>query len=194
MLSEHFQSIAGNIDEYVTDFMRIYRESEREVNIQRQINEMTAHLTKEKAKRDKLLDLYTDNYISREEFCERNDGINVLISQLEEDIHTLEKKAEETVDYAKEIANIENYFRTMYSPDHQMSKDEVDEMTKAIIDRIDVVPINEKSMKLEVKLKTGLSAEIAYIHANERYVRRSGHICKIINPPDYCPTGWRYII
>ncbi len=178
MLSEHFQSIAGNIDEYVTDFMRIYRESERDVNIQRQINEMTAHLTKEKAKREKLLDLYTDNFISREEFCERNDGINVLISQLEEDIHTLEKKAQETVDYAKEMANIESYFRTMYSPDHQMSKDEVDEMTKAIIDRIDVVPINEKSMKLEVKLKTGLSAEIAYIQADERYVRRSGHICK----------------
>lgn len=35
-------------------------------------------------------------------------------------------------------------------------------------------------MKLEVKLKTGLSAEIAYIQADERYVRRSGHICKTI--------------
>ncbi len=63
-----------------------------------------------------------------------------------------------------------------------MSKDEVDEMTKAIIDRIDVVPINEKSMKLEVKLKTGLSAEIAYIQADERYVRRSGHICNMMCP------------
>ena len=178
MLSEYFQGVAGNIDEYVTDFMRIYRESERDANIQRQINELAAHLTKEKAKREKLLDLYTDNIISRDEFRERNDTVNVLISQLEEDIHAMETKAQETVDYAKEMEKIENYFRTMYTPGHQMTHDEVDEMAKAIIDRIDVVPINAESMKLEVKLKTDLSAEIAYIRDDERFVRRSGHICK----------------
>lgn len=178
MLSEHFQKIADNIDEYVTDFMRIYRESGRDVSVQQQINEMAALLTKEKAKREKLLDLYTDNLITRDEFCERNDSVNVLISQLEEDIHTLELKAREKDDYAKEMENIERYFRTMYTHGHQMSHDEVDEMTKAIIDRIDVVPINEDSMKLEVKLKTNISAEITYERSEGRFVRRSGHISK----------------
>ena len=160
------------------DFLRIYRESDREANAQKQINELRTQLTKEKAKREKLLDLYTDNIISRDEFRERNDSVNVLISQLEEDIHAMETKAQETVDYAKEMEKIENYFRTMYTPGHQMSHDEVDEMAKAIIDRIDVVPINAESMKLEVKLKTDLSTEIAYIRDDERFVRRSGHICK----------------
>ena len=178
MLSEHFQTIAGNIDEYVTDFMRIYRESGRDTGLQSQINHLTSSLTKEKAKREKLLDLYTDNIISRDEFRERNDSVNVLISQLEEDIHALELKAQEKDDYAKEMANIENYFRTMYTPGHQMSHDEVDEMTKAIIDRIDVVPINRESMKLEVKLKTNIAAEISYIRNDGRCVRRSGHIIK----------------
>lgn len=178
MLSEHFQTIAGNIDEYVTDFMRIYRESGRDTGLQGQINHLTSSLTKEKAKREKLLDLYTDNIISRDEFRERNDSVNVLISQLEEDIHALELKAQEKDDYAKEMANIENYFRTMYTPGHQMSHDEVDEMTKAIIDRIDVVPINRESMKLEVKLKTNIAAEISYIRNDGRCVRRSGHISK----------------
>ncbi|WP_295090645.1 recombinase family protein [Ruminococcus sp.] len=178
MLSEHFQTIAGNIDEYVTDFMRIYRESGRDTGLQSQINHLTSSLTKEKAKREKLLDLYTDNIISRDEFRERNDSVNVLISQLEDDIHALELKAQEKDDYAKEMANIENYFRTMYTPGHQMSHDEVDEMTKAIIDRIDVVPINRESMKLEVKLKTNIAAEISYIRNDGRCVRRSGHIIK----------------
>ena len=178
MLSEHFQTIAGNIDEYVTDFMRIYRESGRDTGLQSQINHLTSSLTKEKAKREKLLDLYTDNIISRDEFRERNDSVNVLISQLEEDIHALELKAQEKDDYAKEMAKIENYFRTMYTPGHQMSHDEVDEMTKAIIDRIDVVPINRESMKLEVKLKTNIAAEISYIRNDGRCVRRSGHISK----------------
>ena len=53
-----------------------------------------------------------------------------------------------------------------------------DKIAAAIIDRIDVVPINAESMKLEVKLKTDLSTEIAYIRDDERFVRRSGHICK----------------
>jgi DNA invertase Pin-like site-specific DNA recombinase len=178
MLSEHFQTIAGNIDEYVTDFMRIYRESGRDTGLQRQINDLTSRLTKEKAKREKLLDLYTDNIISRDEFRERNDSVNVLISQLEEDIHVLELKAQAKDDYANEMEKIENYFRTMYTPGHQMSHDEVDEMTKASIDRIDVVPINRESMKLEVKLKTNIAAEISYIRNDGRCVRRSGHISK----------------
>lgn len=178
MLSEHFQSIAGNIEQYVSDFMRIYRESNREAGMQKQINELKARLTKETAKREKLLDLCTDGMISKEEFRKRNDSANVLIAQLGEDIRALEQKAEDTADCAKEMAKIETYFRTMYNPERQMTKEEVDEMTKAIIDRIDVVPVNDKTMKLEVKLKTDLYSEITYLRTGARYARRSGGISK----------------
>lgn len=178
MLSEHFQSIAGNIEQYVRDFMRIYLESNREAGIQKQINELKARLTKETAKREKLLDLCTDGMISKEEFRGRNDSANVLIAQLGEDIRALEQKAEDTADCAREMAKIETYFRTMYNPDRQMTKEEVDEMTKAIIDRIDVVPVNHDTMKLEVKLKTDLYSEITYLRTGARYARRSGGISK----------------
>lgn len=178
MLSEHFQLIAGNIEEYVRDFLRIYRESDREANAQKQINELRTQLTKEKAKREKLLDLYTEGDISRDEFRERNGNSNVLIAQLEEDIFQLETKASQTADYAAEMQKIEEYFRTLYRPGHIMSKEEVDEMAKTMIDRIDVVPVNRTEMKLEVKLKTSASADISYIRSGERYARRSGHITK----------------
>ena len=178
MLSAHFQSIAGNIEEYVRDFLRIYRESDREANAQKQINELRTQLTKEKAKREKLLDLYTEGDISRDEFRERNGNSNVLIAQLEEDIFQLETKASQTADYAAEMQKIEEYFRTLYRPGHIMSKEEVDEMAKTMIDRIDVVPVNRTEMKLEVKLKTSASADISYIRSGDRYGRRSGHITK----------------
>jgi DNA invertase Pin-like site-specific DNA recombinase len=178
MLSEHFQSIAGNIEEYVRDFLRIYCASDREENAQKQINELRAQLTREKAKREKLLDLYTENDITREEFRERNGSSNVLISQLEEDIHALELKSQQSSDYAAELTKIETYFKELYCPGHIMSKDEVDEMAKTMIDRIDVVPVNSTEMKLEVRLKTSLSSDISYIRSGERYARRSGHISK----------------
>ncbi len=178
MLSDHFKLVAGNIEEYVAEFLRIYKETNTEVNTQRQINELKVKLDKEKAKREKLLDLYTEEMISKQEFKSRNDSANVLISQLEEDIHSLEAVAAEKSDYASELAKIEQYFKTMYSPEGDMTREQVDELARTIIDRIDVVPINKNSMKLEIKLKTGLSTDFSYVRAGERYARRSGQITK----------------
>ncbi len=178
MLSDHFKLVADNIEEYVSDFLKIYSETNAEENTAKQLNELKAQLEKEKAKREKLLDLYTDDIISREEFKKRNDNANVLISQLEEDIAELEKAASEKVDYVGELKKIEEYFNTMYCPEGDMTKEQVDELARTIIDRIDVVPMNKNSMKLEIKLKTGLSTDFSYVRTGERYSRRSGAISK----------------
>ena len=178
MLSDHFKLVAGNIEEYVADFLKIYKETATEQNTQKQINDLKYQLEKEKAKREKLLDLYTDDVITREEFKKRNDSSNVLISQLEEDIVSLEKAASEKVDYVNELKRIEDYFNTMYCPEGDMTKEQVDELARAIIDHIDVVPINKNSMKLEIKLKTGLSTDFSYVRTGERYARRSAPISK----------------
>jgi hypothetical protein len=55
---------------------------------------------------------------------------------------------------------------------------QIDEMIKAVIDHIDVVPINEQSMKLEIKLQTGENGTTTYVRTGNRYGRRSGHISK----------------
>ena len=178
MLSDHFKLVAENIEKYVADFLKIYKETNAEVNAQKQINEMKIRLEHEKAKREKLLDLYTDDAITRDEFKKRNDSANVLISQLEDDIAELEKSASEKVDYVSELNKIENYFKTMYCPEGDMTKEQIDELARTIIDRIDVVPMNKNSMKLEIKLKTGLSTDFSYIRTGDRYARRSAPISK----------------
>lgn len=178
MLSDHFKLVAGNIEEYVADFLKIYKETGAEQNTQKQINDLKIQLEKEKAKREKLLDLYTEDVISREEFKKRNDGANVLISQLEDDVAELERAASEKCDYVTELKKIEEFFNTMYCPEGDMTREQVDELARAIIDHIDVVPINKNSMKLEIKLKTGLSTDFSYVRTGERYARRSAPISK----------------
>lgn len=178
IISDHFKLVAGNIEKYVSDFLKIYNETNAEENTYRQINELKAQLEKEKAKREKLLDLYTDDVISREEFRKRNEGANLLISQLEENVAELEEAASRKVDYASELKKIEEYFNTMYCPEGDMTKEQVDELARTIIDRIDVVPVNENTMKLEIKLKTGLSTDFSYVRTGERYARRSAPISK----------------
>ena len=178
MLSEYFKDIAENVHEYVNDFIRIYTECDKDTTHQKQINDIKAKIDKEKYKREKLLDLYVDGSIEKKEFTERNDSINVLISQLEENLFELEGKAEEDIEYLNHVKKIQRYFETMYSPGKTMDNTEVDEMTKAIIDRIDVIPINEDQMRLEVKLKMGGKGDITYIRRGEHYGCRSGVISK----------------
>ena len=64
MLSEHFKNISENIEDYVSTFLKIYREADTSANTMRELDSLRNRLEKEKAKREKLLDIYTDGMIS----------------------------------------------------------------------------------------------------------------------------------
>ena len=66
----------------------------------------------------------------------------------------------------------------MYRSDGEMSKGQVDEMVKEIIERIDIAPVDNCTMGLEIKLKTGLNSDFTYVRKGERYARRYGQITK----------------
>lgn len=178
MLSDFFKDIAENLEDYVETFLRVYKEADRTAEMRKQVNALKARLEKESRKRDKLLELYMEEAITKSEFTKRNGECGVLISELEEEINFLEKKNENDSEYANSIKRIEKYFREMYSPDIEMTKEQVDEMAKAVIDRISVVPINKQTMKLEIKLMTGVSEPMTYVRNGQRYGRRSGLISK----------------
>ncbi|MDD6826842.1 MAG: recombinase family protein [Oscillospiraceae bacterium] len=178
MLSDYFKKIIPNIEEYISTFLTIYRHTDESKNNLKTIQSLKEKLEREKTKRDTLLDLCVEGLINKQEFKERNDAANITIADIEENIYQLEQKSLESESYAKEIKKIETYFKTMYSPDKEMEREQVDEIIYTIIDRIDVVPKNDTSMKLEVKLKTGLQSDMMYIRTGSRYGRRSGHITK----------------
>ncbi|MDO4944226.1 MAG: recombinase family protein [Ruminococcus sp.] len=178
MLSDFFKDIAENLEDYVETFLRVYKEADRTAEMRKQVNALKARLEKESRKRDKLLELYIEEAITKAEFTKRNGECGVLISEIEEEINFLEKKNESDSEYADSIKRIEKYFCEMYSPDVEMTKEQVDEMAKAVIDRISVVPINKQTMKLEIKLMTGVSEPMTYVRNGQRYGRRSGLISK----------------
>ena len=178
VLSDYFIDIAENIDEYVTDFLRLYDETERADDQTKQIDMLKAKLGKENTKRDKLLELYVDGTITKSEFSERNAKIGIEISNLEEDIIELQKRNISEKEYRRELKEIENYFRTMYDPATQMTKEQVDAMTEAIVERITVIPVNKNNMKLEIALKTGANGNIPYSASNRHSACRSGNTFK----------------
>lgn len=178
MLGEYFQDVADNVEEYVNDFIAIYKESDKDVSHQRKIINIKNQIDKEKQKREKLFDLYVDDSIPKKEFTERNDTINVIISQLEEELFDEEKIAQNDSEYLQNIEEIKRYFETMYDRNNSMEKVAVDAMIKTIIERIDVIPINDTAMALEIKLKTGSTADLTYARKVGSGSRRSGVISK----------------
>ena len=178
MLGEYFTDIAENIEEYVNDFIKIYKMSDKPNTTQKQIADIKSRIDKEKIKRDKLLDLYVEGTIDKKEFTDRNESMGALIADLEADVKNLEKNFKDDGEYIDSIKKIQDYFQKMYFPGVYMTKTALDEMVDAIIDRIDIVPINETTMRLEVKLKSGGRGDITYIRNGERYSCRYGDISK----------------
>ncbi|MBQ7835454.1 MAG: hypothetical protein IJ385_06685, partial [Ruminiclostridium sp.] len=90
----------------------------------------------------------------------------------------LQKRNISEKEYRRELKEIENYFRTMYDPATQMTKEQVDAMTEAIVERITVIPVNKNNMKLEIALKTGANGNIPYSASNRHSACRSGNTFK----------------
>ena len=112
-------------------------------------------------------------------FKERNGCQNVFISQLEEELHELENSAQDESQYFKDIQEVKKLFLDMYDPEMEMTKEQVDNLVKTLVDRIDVVPVSDTEMALELKLKVSTTVEkMAYIRNGLRYGARSGIILK----------------
>lgn len=88
-------------------------------------------------------------------------------------------RSAESDDYVKELEKIEEYFHSIYSPDRDMTREEVDEMVLTIIERIFVIPVNEKSMRLDIRLRTGANGDFSYFAGHDHENCRSGQFCNM---------------
>ena len=103
-----------------------------------------------------------DSIITKKEFAERNQNIGVTMDSIEEEISRLNKKAEKEIDYLTSINHIKEYFTNMYLPEKEMTKEQVDEMVKVLINRINVTPVDKTKMDLEIILNTSQKSSITY--------------------------------
>lgn len=182
ILSEFFREITDHLEDYIETFLRIYQEADRPAEYRKQIAELQMRMEKERRKRDKLLELYMEEAIGKTEFTDRNDQCNQILADMESAITELEAKCKGDQHYAGTLKCIETYLQRIYASDHPMEAQQVDALVKEIIDRIEVIPINERTMKLQIKLQTGEDRPVTYVRNGSRYARRSGSISNMMTP------------
>lgn len=185
MLAGLFKNMISNIDDYINTFLNIYELASADNGSEREMISIKAKIERERRKKEKLLELYMDESISKQEFTERNDSANIVISDLEKCLKEISDRSTRDREYAAELSKIKLYLSKAYNDDDTAAKfdrEHIDEMTKALIDRIEVSAVDKKTMSLCIKLKTGQKEKLTYVRNGSRYARRSGLISNIMNP------------
>ena len=177
LLKVYFISISGKIENYVDEYIDIYKNTDTGADIQSKILKLQAEQTKINTRKEKLLELYIDGQITKDEFGKRNDAYNVQISEINEEVQSLESNRNFNKEYLVQLKKIKEYFLKSFNPDmtvNSMSDKQLDEIAKILIDRIEITPIDKNSMKLRIVLKIGSFNDLPY----KRGGRRSGQISK----------------
>ena len=87
VLQEYFQDILGKkkkvIDHVIKEFQRVYKAKDENIEYEKELN---AELSKIRKSREKYMDMYTDDLISREELNEKIGGMRKEIERLENEL------------------------------------------------------------------------------------------------------------
>ena len=177
ILKTYILSISDDMEGYINEFIDIFKSTDTTTDVQAKIKSAKEKMDKLCRKKDKLLELYTDDMITKVEFGRRNDSLNADISELEQKINDLERDKEAEKEYVKGLQEIRDFFTKLFAADpdiNEMTDEQMDDIIKTVIERINVTSIDDQSMKLTILLKMGIFADIKY----NRHELRSGHISK----------------
>ena len=87
VLQEYFQDVLGKkkkvIDHVIREFQRVYKAKDENIEYEKELN---TELTKLRKSREKYMDMYTDDLISREELNEKIGGMRKEIDRLENEL------------------------------------------------------------------------------------------------------------
>ena len=87
VLQEYFQEVLGKkkkvIDYVIKEFQRVYKAKDENIEYEKELN---AELSKLRKSREKYMDMYTDDLISREELNEKIGGMRKEIERLENEL------------------------------------------------------------------------------------------------------------
>lgn len=87
VLQEYFQDILGKrkkvIEHVIKEFQRVYKAKDENIEYEKELN---AELSKLRKSREKYMDMYTDDLISREELNEKIGGMRKEIERLENEL------------------------------------------------------------------------------------------------------------
>lgn len=157
MLSEYFKKMLPNINEYIEEFLELFRKINKHNDTKSHVEEISYKIDQLKLKQNKLLDMYLDELIDKSSFDEKNKKLKQEILKCNEELEYLKINQDDTQLYINNLKKIEEYIISMHSDVEQDMKDaDIDEFIQALINRIEVTAIDKTTLKINVVLKSNL--------------------------------------
>lgn len=170
-----------DIDTYINEFVALYQEINSSGKYTSDISNLEKKIDKLKNKQSKLLDLFTEDIISKTEFQSHNDNIKQELSRLTEELKNKQKQNQDDHQVAKNLLNIRNMLLSIIENNQTIetvTRDYINDICDLLLDSIVVYPIDKNHLKLEIHLVWGNTLSQNY----ERHIQRSGHIGKKMMP------------
>ena len=176
ILGEMFINLSENIDNYIDRFIRLYEESDTDSVSAKEIDKLQKEIAALETKKDKLLDLYTDDAITKSEFRMRNDALGTEITKLRTQMTEMQHDTRSKSDIIRDVRNIRNAFSAdLTVRNGELDRQTINDISDMLIDKIVIYPIEQKKMKLEIFLKLGTTETAVYASP---LIQRSGTIVK----------------
>lgn len=162
ILGKLILELPNNIDSYVDEFIQIYQSSIDGDKPAKRVKELTSELGSLEKKKAKLLDLYTDDIITKTEFKERNQALSSAIADTKKRLSEVKEQSESDTSFLKDIAYIRNLVKSYESFEGNLTREQINDICEVLIESITVYPVSNSKMKIQIKLKTGNITEKEY--------------------------------
>ena len=166
ILRMFFQSFITNIDDYINKYISIYEEQLNNNYVNNSINSINNEIKKLETKKEKLLDLYTDDIIAKEDFKSRNDKLQIQIDGLTLELDELLNKEDSLRNMASEFNKIKKYFSQGNISKNDMNDTLVLELSKTLINQVIIEPVSKNNAKVIIIPMFGDEANIGVSKQN----------------------------
>jgi len=150
VMREVYSQIVCEKNTIINDLLELYKESGSSKAISKSIHQTQADINTILAKKDKLLDLATDNRLSNEEFEQKNCAFNRCIDELRAKLSKLNEEEHKSLDLKESIDGL----RTSIANELDFAADLEKNIVDSFVDRIEVHKCEtEKHINLKIFLK-----------------------------------------
>ncbi len=142
----------SNKEEIIADLLEKYKKYNKAKDIEKEISKIEDKIKETNNKKDKLLELTIQNYISNEEFYKRNETLNKEMENYNKQIKSLNEEKENITSLEDNMKQIKKTLEKEIR-----IEENIEDLIKLLVDKIYVSKVdnNRKHIKLEVYFKIG---------------------------------------
>ena len=172
LLFEVFRDTHDASEEMIAEYERMYAAMTSDVNLEGQISDAEGKIELALKKKSKLLELTALGQITNEDFAAMTAACNEEIKAAEQELAELRSRRDDSEDFRRHMEKIRSTLRAAERSANAgaITKEFVD----AFVDKIIATPVDEHTMRLDVKIFTG-EVTSKYL---EKLARRTGHTFK----------------